>query len=366
MKVCCIYNFAQLYREPIFKEIDNFWNCEWWFGKNTTDIKGMNTECLKNVRYVDNRKVIGPFWGQPSIGGRIRDKSITHYLLLGDLFNLSIWWLLLQRRLWYRHKKIILWSHGWYGKEGTVKKYLKRIFFGMADHVLTYGEYGKKVAIEQGFNGDKITPIHNSLNHTEQVKLRNTLHSTDIFIDHFGNPYPTLLFIGRLTAVKHLDLLIDAVSLLKKRNQNFNLVLIGTGEKYGELSNLVKNLGLDKSVWFYGECYDDSKIAQLIYDADLCVAPGNVGLTAMHTMVYGTPVLTHDDFKWQMPEFEAIKIGKTGAFFRRGDVESLADSIQKWIDEHRDRTAVRTACYNEIDTNWTPEYQIEVLKQCLT
>lgn len=81
-----------------------------------------------------------------------------------------------------------------------------------------------------------------------------------------------------------------------------------------QLQQQVKSYNLANNIWFYGACYDEIKNAALIYNADLCVSPGNVGLTAMHSMVFGTPVITHNDFKWQMPEFEAIEPGKTGDF----------------------------------------------------
>lgn len=98
----------------------------------------------------------------------------------------------------------------------------------------------------------------------------------------------------------------------------------------------------------------------------LGVAPGNVGLTAMHTMVFGTPVISHNDFKWQMPEFEAIKPGKTGDFFERNSVQSLACTISKWFTEKKDkRDKVRQACYEEIDTNWNQYYQMEIIKKNL-
>jgi glycosyltransferase involved in cell wall biosynthesis len=82
----------------------------------------------------------------------------------------------------------------------------------------------------------------------------------------------------------------------------------------------------------------------------------------MHSLVFGTPAITHNSFEWQMPEFEAIKEGKTGAFFERGNVESLAVAIQRWFDSQNDREQTRRECFQEIDENWTPEYQIKMLK----
>lgn len=365
-KLCIVYNFAQLYREPIFKLIDAKWECDWYFGHNTTDIKGMPPNALKSITYVNNRHIAGPLEWQKGIGRLIRDKRYDRYLMLGEPMVLSTWWNLIQRRLFYPKKRIYLWSHGWYGREGFLKKWLKRVFFGLADHVFTYGDYAREEAIKQGFDGSKITPIHNSLDHSKQIGLRKDLVKSDIYSNHFGNNNPTLIFIGRLTHVKRIDQLLDAISRLNKQGEKYNLILIGTGEAHNELNVKAKALGIERQIWFYGACYDDNQNAQLIYDADLCVAPGNVGLTAMHTMVFGTPVLTHDDFAWQMPEFEAIHPGETGAFFHRGDVAALAEGIHDWFAMHPNRESVRQACYDEIDTFWTPQYQMGILKNIIS
>ena len=116
-------------------------------------------------------------------------------------------------------------------------------------------------------------------------------------------------------------------------------------------------------MWFYGACYDEAANAELIYNADLCVAPGNVGLTAMHSMVFGCPVLTHNDFPLQMPEFEAICENETGSFFKRNDIESLADAISDWFGYNGSRReTIRRNCFKEIDTQWTPNHQMNILK----
>lgn len=365
-KVCIIYNFAQHYRESIYKLIDKEWDCKWFFGKNQTDIKGISDGCLKDVSFVDNKKLIGPLWYQTIVGRLISRKDIDHFILLGEPFNLSTWWILIQRRLFFKNKKVYLWSHGWYGKEGLLKKLLKRVYFGMADHIFTYGEYAKKLAIAQGFDENKISPIHNSLDHSIQNKLRDTLKPSDIYRDYFKNYNPTIIFIGRLTEVKRLDLLLDGIKVLKERGYEYNVVFVGTGVMEDTLKIRARNMGLEKQLWFYGASYDDQINAELIFNADMCVSPGNVGLTAMHTMVFGTPVLTHDDFKWQMPEFEAIKPNVTGAFFKKNNVISIADTIQNWMIQHPNRNKVRQACYDEIDNNWTPEYQLAVLKRIIS
>ena len=114
-----------------------------------------------------------------------------------------------------------------------------------------------------------------------------------------------------------------------------------------------------------GALYDESEIARYLYWADLCVSPGNVGLTAIHALSYGLPVITNDNFETQMPEFEAIEQGRTGDFFCEGDVGSLADRIELWLSRNPNREQVRQRCYEVIDTKYNPSHQVEVLSQVL-
>ena len=166
--------------------------------------------------------------------------------------------------------------------------------------------------------------------------------------------------------IKHLEILVEAIFRLSIQGELYNLVLVGGGEENDNLMALVQEKNISDQVWFYGPCYDERANSELIYNADLCVAPGNVGLTAIHTMMFGTPVITHNSFEWQMPEFEAIKEGVSGAFFKRDNVQSLVESIQLWFkSRHNKRDIVRCACYKEIDKQWNPYYQMGVLKKNL-
>jgi glycosyltransferase involved in cell wall biosynthesis len=236
---------------------------------------------------------------------------------------------------------------------------LKKIFFSLASGIFLYGNYAKKLMIDKGFKEDKLHLIYNSLDYDEQIAIRKTLTLSNIFKNHFKNNYPNLIFIGRLTKVKQLDILLYA---LFKLNQ-YNLTLVGDGEMKEKLSDLAKNMNLEDRIWFYGASYNETELSELIYNADLCVSPGNVGLTAMHAMVYGCPVITHDNFPYQMPEFEAIESGKTGIFFKQNNINSLVETIQKWFQSEFDRETIRLNCYKVIDEKYNPHYQLKILKQ---
>ena len=364
-KLCLIYNFAQRYRTAIFKSIDSQWNCEWYFGRNTTDIKGMDISLLNNANEVENTNILGAWYYQRGVTKLTKRKDISTFFILGDPYCISNWYIALKLKLFGNKKRLYFWTHGWYGKENRLTALIKKRFFKMADGIFLYGNYARNLMIEEGFDPDKLFVIHNSLDHQKQIEIRKTMVPNDIFTRHFGNENKTIIFIGRLTAVKQLDLLIEAIKILKIKGYNYNLVLVGDGNQRSNLERLVKDSNIEKNVWFYGACYDELENANLIYNADLCVAPGNVGLTAMHTMVFGTPVISHNDFKWQMPEFEAIRPGKTGDFFEKNNVDSLTQAIYNWFVKNTDREAVRKDCYDEIDNYWTPDFQMSVLEKNL-
>lgn len=363
MKVALVYNFAQHYRKSIFSLMDKEMDIEFYFGDKYLNVKKMDYNSLTHkVVELKNRR-FGPIgWQSGAISVAFKPYDVV--IALGEPMVLSTWMLLLLCRCF--GKRVYLWTHGWYGKESRIKTIIKKLFFNLATGCLLYGNYAKALMIEEGFDPKRLTVIHNSLDYDHQLSLRKHIVRSSIYSDYFSNNYPVVIFIGRITPVKRLDQLLSAQALSKKNGFNYNVVFIGDGEGKSALCKLADELCLGEYVWFYGPSYNEEELSNLIYNADVCVAPGNIGLTAMHAMVYGCPCISHNDFKWQMPEFEAIKDGITGAFFVKDDVISLSTVIQGWLAAHSvDRDAVRSACFEEIDNQWNPHWQIGKIKEAI-
>lgn len=365
-RICCISNFAPHYRSAIYKKIDAEFDCTFIFGEKPiggSDILSFDLSELKHSKVVKNRILMNRFYWQEGVVPFIF-RDYNTYIILGEPFCISTWIFLIFSKL-YPKKSVFFWSHGWYGREGLFKRIFKRIFFKLGAGVLLYGNYAKELMVEDGFDPKKLFVIHNSLNYDLQLSLRNSISDTDTYKEHFKNENPNLVFVGRLTKIKSLNMILEALTTLKLDGHLFNLTLIGDGEQKSELINLTRKLGIEDQVWFHGSCYNERTNAILIYNADLCVSPGNVGLTAIHSLMFGCPVLTHNNFKMQMPEFEAIVPGKTGDFFEYKDTKSLAEKILSWFNSNRNRTQVRKECFNEIDGYWNPEYQINIIKNAI-
>lgn len=363
MKIGLVSVTPSHYRKLIYSLMQAEMHCGFVFGKGYTSVKSIDLSIFNEVVEVPKLPL--------GLGGWYKMPDATKYLRKYDvvindmgIMCLTSWLFLLKAK--FHNQKVYHWDHGWYGREGFVKKWMKRLFFGFADGAFIYGNYAKDLMVKNGFNGRKLHVIHNSLDYDAQLILRNGLGETSVYIDHFGNDNPVLVMIGRLNMRKKLNMLLEALALLKANGKHYNVVLIGDGEDRQQLETLVCKLEIKDQVWFFGACYDEKTNAELIYNSDMCVVPGDIGLTAMHAMMFGTPCISHDYYPNQGPEFEAIKQGITGDFFRHNDITSLANCISRWFDQHAGkREEVRAECYKEIDENWNPHKQIEIIKKVI-
>ena len=364
MKLLQIYNFAPHYRAAIFQLMDSALGCDFVFGDKVEDIKKMDYRLLSHkVTEVHNIRFRHCYY-QRGVPTMIRQKYDT-FLILGEPRCIRTW-LFLVGSLFYPRKRIFLWSHGWLGKENGMKRMIGRLFYYFCDGAFIYNERSRELMVKGGIPGNKLTTIYNSLDYDKQLAIRKTLQPSSIYKDHFKNENKNIVFIGRLTAIKRLDLLINAVSEMRRRDEIVNVTLIGDGAEREKLEMMVRQQGLNDQVWFMGSSYDEQLNAEMIYNADLCVSPGNIGLTAIHVLMFGCPAITNDDFNHQMPEFETIVDGKTGSFFQSDGYMSLADTISVWFASHEcEREQVRSNCYNIIDSKWNPHNQIRILKEKL-
>jgi glycosyltransferase involved in cell wall biosynthesis len=364
--ICSINNVAPHYREALFALMDRELKCDFYIGDRVaTPIVPMNVEVLKGYRKTLTFVPLpGHFYWQKGAVGVAFD-AYQYYLVDGEPYCLSNWLVLLITKL--RRKKVWLWSHGWYGDENLLKRVVKKVFFKLSDKVLLYGDYARNLMIARGFDPQKVVCIYNSMDYDQQVKIRASLSDATIYPTHFNNDDPVLIYIGRIQKEKMVDQLIRALRELNDRGTPCNLVIIGEEIEETGMRSIVSDYSLNDRVWFVGPLFDEERLGEFIYHADVCVSPGNVGLTAIHCLTYGTPVITHDHFPHQGPEFETITPGATGDFFAENSIDDLCLKIKPWLSlSPEKRASTRQACYATIAGKYNPRYQVAVLKTLLT
>lgn len=352
-----ILNYPAHYRLPIYNKISDELDADFYFGDIPhSNIKKIKKDELKtNKGHLKTIKIKSFYWYVGML--KLLFKPYENYILTGDPFILSNWIFLILSKI--IGKKTILWSHGLYGRESKVRLILKKIYFRLADKLFLYGNYSKNLLLKYGFKSDDMFVVYNSLNYELQLAIRNRLQRKDVYKNHFKNNNKNLIFIGRVQKSKKLELVLDAMVILKTKNINVNFTIIGGGEKDYDFLKEIEIRNLANNVWLFGESYDEQLNGQFLFDADVCVSPGNIGLTAIHSLMFNTPVITHDNFKYQGPEFESIGHHINGAFFSMDNVNDLAEKII-WVLKSN-----LTNCSSVVDNVWNPDNQIEIMKKAL-
>lgn len=126
-------------------------------------------------------------------------------------------------------------------------------------------------------------PISEQLSDEIKMKLRQEI-SKDV-------SRPMLITVGRFVQVKGFEDLIDAFSLLQKRNPKPMLIMIGSGRMLNQIKKKISDMNLVDSVNCLGERSD---ISHLLSIGDIYVNSSHregLPLTILEAMMSGLPIV---------------------------------------------------------------------------
>jgi glycosyltransferase involved in cell wall biosynthesis len=365
LRVAVVYHAWPHYRQPVMQAMDRSRSVAYDFFGSGEPLEGVpHAETGAVARFVRAPfRRIGKLLWQPDAIRAARDTRYQAIILFADPNFASTWIAAALARL--RGVPVLFWGHGWLRPENGGKRAVRRAYFGLAHRFLVYGERGKRLGVAAGHAPERITVVYNSLDVARADAVIAGIESGAMASVHpqafFAEPArPLLICTARLTAKCRFDLLLAAAALLEREGLAVNVLLVGDGPERESLVRQAAELGVALHV--FGSCHDEEIVGQLLYRADLTVSPGKIGLTAMHSLMYGTPAITHGDFDAQMPEVEAIEPGHTGAFFARDDAGDLAATIAQWLGSAPPRAHVRERSRAAIRAKWTPQAQARIIE----
>lgn len=381
-KCLIIYPYFALYRKHVFDALfaSNFgWEFE-LVGDKECDfgIKGIDPKLAEvplkeggyNWTFAKNHLPFGkklPIHWQPAVLKRLLKKDYDAVIMLGSIYYLA--YILALPILKIYKIPIIFWTHGFLGKDNKIIKFLRHALYKQGDGFLLYGDRAKKIMQESGYYRNKqLHVIYNSLDY-EPLKSINVCEEeiSNIKNELFKYPdKPLVIATGRVTKEKSFDYLIKALDIsINKHKKFFNLLIVGDGPELRYVQTLASERGLNDYINFPGAIYGKD-IYKFLMASDICVIPGNVGLSAMHALSVGLPVISHNNFDIQMPEFEAIIDTKTGSFYKSGDIEDLLSKIYFWISSKHRLAEAKNDCLLVTSERYNVRYQLKVLKECLS
>ena len=184
---------------------------------------------------------------------------------------------------------------------------------------------------EQGLDEHKIFTLYNTID-IEQLR--------SIFETHIGNrndykksegldEKKVLLFVGRLNARKRLDFLIETFAILRRKDPQYHLIVIGGGDT-SYISRLEAACG--KEAVSYKGFVSEENINYYYMISDLYIFPGAVGLGPIQSLCFDlTPAVI--DSPIHNPEYDYLN--ERNAVICRRDVspEAYADAVDAHLQD---------------------------------
>jgi glycosyltransferase involved in cell wall biosynthesis len=133
-------------------------------------------------------------------------------------------------------------------------------------------------------------------------------------------PYPVMVFAGRLKKAKRPDHAIEAFKIVKNRVPDAELWMIGDGYFREKLMRIT-----GEGVRFFGSVSSEER-RQLIKKAWVLVNPSvreGFGLNVIEANALGVPCVAYDAPGLR----DAVQHGKTGILVKSGNIEALAEAI---------------------------------------
>lgn len=236
-----------------------------------------------------------------------------------DPYYLAFVALILAKKL---HKGLEIQVHGWEKFYG-LRKLAAFYVLPRADALRTVSQRLKRQLIARfKVKENKITvvPIY-----APQINL---IDDSAIQPRNIDNNKTVLLTVGRLVPVKNIKLQLKAMSEIITNYQNIELWIIGEGVQKTTLQKIVKKLGLDNSVKFFGW---QENLANFYKQADIFLLTSNFegwGMAVIEAASYNLPIIMTD----VGCAGEVIKNRQSGLVIPVGGLKKLKEALIKLLD----------------------------------
>ena len=310
----------------------------------------------------------GSYDGAPLIrliGALVRDlfKNPADLVIMPGYNRVEYWAMLLVCILLGRRRAVFCDSTSADRPKSALRELAKRWFFGWCNGFFCYGIRSKEYLMSYGVSESKIAL------RCQAAALPRGYDAAEV-LSHYESNWegradePHFLYVGRLSAEKGLDDLLQAFSRIYKDYPKARLDLVGTGPLAEQLKSSVTALGMGDAISFLGTKTLE-EIAVLFFKCTALALPSHSepwGLVVNESLSYGCPVVVSSACGC-VPDLALD--GLTGCSFEVGNVDALHKALLAVMQLSTDRKTVARNCL-QVMSNYTPERSAtQILDGCL-
>ena len=216
-----------------------------------------------------------------------------------------------------------------------------------ADKVICPNQYSKNYVVNIGVSPEKASVVPLRLkNEIFDFSYQDSdiLSSNGIYLDR-----PIVLFVGRFTLDKQIDVLIETIPLVTKEYPEVQFVLIGDGPLKIEMEQRVTELGESQRVFFLG--FQPTEVIKYCLSAASIVCIPMSGFVIYEAAAAGKAIVAFD-VEWHS---EFVANGQTGLLVENRNRDKLAEAIKRLVKEPQFAKLLGKNARNLIDTEYNPQ-----------
>lgn len=145
--------------------------------------------------------------------------------------------------------------------------------------------------------------------------------------DFAPRPHHRVLFVGRLTTEKHVEVTLEAIARLAPELPEITFDVVGGGDQRRNLEQTAQRLGIQHRVTFHGRVAEEDLRAS--YGKADVFAIASIAelqsIATMEAMASGLPIVAADAVA--LPHL--VQDGVNGYLFEPGDVDDLVDKLRR-------------------------------------
>jgi len=215
-----------------------------------------------------------------------------------------------------------------------------RWYYEQMDIVFVPSKATMNQLVQNGFTPDKIKVFPRGI---DIQRFHPRFRNQDIWKNFSNNGGTKLLYVGRVSKEKGLDLLIDAYLFVKERHKNTRLIVVGDGPYLGALKAKCEGSGITFTGPLEGE-----ELSSVYASADIFVFPSSTdtfGNVVLEAQASGIPVVVADEGG----PSENLEAGRTGLVFKAGSSFALVKAIEELLESpaRRQEMAIEARRYME-------------------
>ena len=200
-----------------------------------------------------------------------------------------------------------------------IEKKVERFVLSRADLVAGANQDNLNFALANGASIEKSTIFRygNLLDEGHFIEPQKRKEGISLLNAIGLNPYEFFLYIGRLEKVKHPDHVLQALSDVRKKGYDIQLLFVGVGTMLDELKEMVVKLGVENKVVFAGN--QNQEWLSRIIPLTAAVLSPHTGRALSEAALAGVPIVAYD-IDWQSEIIEneetGLKIGGQQLIFK--------------------------------------------------